>query len=561
MSHTAPSRATWRRLLIVLSAFTIAVTACGGSSGSSSSSSSGGGGGGSSSDTSKPTVGGKVVYSIEAETTGGFCLAEAQLAAAGIQVARSIFDTLAAPNDAGDYKPYLAKSITPSADYKSWTIGLRDGVKFSDGTALDATVVKNNIDAYRGKYANRHPLLFVFVFSNIADVTVVDPMTVKVDMTLPWIDFPAYLFSSGRLGMMGQAQLDDATGCDKNLVGTGPFMAKGAVTSTTDIDLFKNPSYWQKDADGTQLPYLDELEYRAIPDDTARLNALQSKQIDVMHTDVPQVITQLQPLADSGTIALTTSDKQAETAYAMFNESKPPFDNADARAAVVLAFDNKTYNDTQNAGLLATSNGPFAPGNVGHLDSTGFATFDKAAAQAKVAAYKATTGQDLAFTYSTSNEPITIQGAQLVQQMMKDVGVTVTLANTDQSQLINQAIAGDFQMVGWRNHPGGDPDTQYVWWHSGSPVNFGRINDPKVDSLLDDGRSNPDAAARKKDYEDLNKQFATANHNLWEYWVKWSIATQTNVHGVFGPDLPDGGGKPAQGLAVGHPTLGLYVTK
>ena len=562
MSHSVSSRRPWRRLLFIFTALVLVVTACGGSSGNSGASSdTGGGGSSSSSDNAKPTEGGKVVYALEAETTGGFCLQEAQLAIAGIQVARSVYDTLTAPNDQGEYKPYLAKSVTPSADYMSWTIGLRDGIKFSDGTALDATVVKNNLDAYRGKYPNRHPLLFTFVFSNIANVTVVDPMTVKVDMTVPWIDFPAYLYSSGRLGITGQAQLDDTTNCDKNLVGTGPFMPKGPVTSTSEIDLFKNPNYWQKDADGNQLPYLDELDYRAIPDDSARLNALQSQQIDLMHTDIPQVISQLQPLADNGTITLTTSDQQAETAYVMLNSSKPPFDNADARAAVVLAFDSKTYNDTQNDGLLTAANGPFAPGNDGYLADTGYQTFDKNAAMAKVAAYKAATGQDLSFTLSTTNEPITIQGAQLFQQMMKDVGITVTLANTDQSQLINQAIAGDFQAAGWRNHPGGDPDTQYVWWHSGSPVNFGRINDTTIDQKLEDGRSNPDPAARTKDYEDLNKQFAAQDYNMWQYWVKWSVAMQPKVHGLYGPDLPDGGGKPAQGLAVGHPTLGLYVTQ
>src|SRR5205807_667540 len=131
--------------------------------------------------------------------------------------------------------------------------------------------------------------------------------------------------------------------------------------------------------------------------------------------------------------------------------------------AVTLAFNTDQYNQLQNAGLLATANGPFAPGNVGHLDNSGYLSFNLDQAKAKVAAYKQQTGQDLAFTLSTTNEPITIQGAQLFQQFMKDAGMNVTLANTDQGSLINQAIKGDFQAVGWRNHPGGDPDGQYVW--------------------------------------------------------------------------------------------------
>jgi peptide/nickel transport system substrate-binding protein len=553
-------RSTRRRLTALLLAVAFLTAACGSDSKSTSSSSTGGNAGSSSSD-GKPVVGGKVVYGLEAETAGGFCLPEAQLAIAGIQVARSVYDTLAAQNDKGEYVPYLAKSITPNATNTEWTIGLREGVKFHDGTALDATVVKNNLDAYRGAYPNRSPLLFVFTFANIADVTVVDPLTVKVTTKVPWTAFPAYLAGSGRVGMMAQSQLDDKTSCDKNLVGTGPFKTTGPITNTQDFTLVKNPSYWQKDADGVQLPYLDELEYRAIPDDAARLNALQSKQIDVLHTDVPQLIVQMQPLADDGSLKMTVSDEAAETGYVMFNASRPPFDNQAARDAVTLAFNTDQYNQVQNSGLLEEANGPFAPGNDGYLSNTGKKTFNLESAKAKVAEYKQQTGQDLSFTLSTTNEPITIQGAQLFKQFMTDAGMTVTLANTDQSQLINQAIAGDFQAVGWRNHPGGDPDGQYVWWHTGSPVNFGRINDPAVDKLLDDGRVSPDKAARTKIYEDLNKLFAEKNYNMWEYWVKWAVAGQPAVQGIYGPDLPDGGGAPAKGLGVGHPVLGLYVSK
>lgn len=563
MSHPSSTRSKGRRLTAVLLAAAFLLAACGGSSSNSSGSSSSGGagGGGSSSAAGKPKPGGKITYALEAETSGGFCLPEAQLAISGIQVTRSVYDTLTAPDDSGNYKPYLAKAVTPSADYKSWTISLRDGVLFHDGTKLDATVVKNNLDAYRGKYPTRKPLLFVFVFQNIADVSVVDPMTVKVTMTTPWVAFPAYLFSSGRLGMMGQAQLDDASACDKNLIGTGPFKTTGPIANTQDITLVKNPSYWQKDADGVQLPYLDSIEYRAIPDDGQRLAALQSGQIDMEHTSAAQYITQLQGLKDSGTVNLEVSDREAEVGYVMLNSSKAPFDNQAAREAVQLAFNNDQYNQVQNNGLLKQANGPFAPGNDGYIEDTGWKKFDLNAAKAKVAQYKQETGQDLAFTLSTSNEPITLQGAQLFQQFMKDAGMNVTLANTDQSQLINQAIAGDFQAVGWRNHPGGDPDGQYVWWHSGSPVNFGRINDPQLDKLLEDGRSTPDKAARTKIYQDLNKLFAAKVYNVWEFWTKWSVASQPKVNGIFGPDLPDNGGKPDTALGTGHPVLGLWVSQ
>ncbi|MCZ7536506.1 MAG: ABC transporter substrate-binding protein [Acidimicrobiia bacterium] len=105
----------------------------------------------------EPTPGGKVVYGLEAENSGGWCLPEAQLAAAGMQIARSIYDYLTVPNADGEYVPYLAKSVTPNDTYDEWTIEVREGIKFHDGSDLTAEVVKNNLDAFRGAYPARHP--------------------------------------------------------------------------------------------------------------------------------------------------------------------------------------------------------------------------------------------------------------------------------------------------------------------------------------------------------------------------------------------------------------------
>src|SRR5690606_27611413 len=109
-------------------------------------------------------------------------------------------------------------------DSTVWTITLREGVTFHDGSDLTAEVVKNNLDAYRGAYPARRPLLFTFVFEPIESVTVVDPLTVEVGLKQPWVSFDSALWGSGRVGILAQAQLDDTTSCADNLIGTGPFM-------------------------------------------------------------------------------------------------------------------------------------------------------------------------------------------------------------------------------------------------------------------------------------------------------------------------------------------------
>lgn len=131
------------------------------------------------------------------------------------------------------------------------------------------------------------------------------------------------------------------------------------------------------------------------------------------------------------------------------------------------------------------------------------------------------------------------------------------LTPADQAALIDQVIAGGFDAVFWRNHPGGDPDGQFVWWRSDSPVNFGRYQDPTIDRLLAAGRAEPDAAKRKTIYEDLNRRFAQQAHNVWLMWSAWAVSSQPKVHGILGPDID--GEPPFEGLAVGHPVSGLWV--
>ena len=67
----------------------------------------------------------------------------------GYLYANSIYDPLTAVGADGQIRPYLAQSVTPNADKTVWTITLRPNVTFSDGSALDATVLKNNLDALK----------------------------------------------------------------------------------------------------------------------------------------------------------------------------------------------------------------------------------------------------------------------------------------------------------------------------------------------------------------------------------------------------------------------------
>ncbi len=148
-----------------------------------------------------------------------------------------------------------------------------------------------------------------------------------------------------------------------------------------------------------------------------------------------------------------------------------------------------------------------------------------------------------------------------VQQTMQPIGIDVKLETVQQDALIDNAISGDFDTMGFRNYPGGDPDELYNWFYGGSPVNFGRFDDPEINRLLDEGRSEPDQEKRAQIYQDLNRVFGEQVYSVWSNWTTWMIASQTSVSGYTLETLPKlpNGDEPFKGLATGHPIHGLWI--
>ncbi len=503
----------------------------------------------------KPTRGGSVTYGLEAETNGGWCIPQAQLAISGIMVASAIYDTLMVPNTKGKMVPYLAKSVTHDPAYTKWTITLRPDIKFHDGTPLTADAVKQNIDAWRkGR-------LLGFVYTDVADVAVVDPLTVEVTTTVPWVDFDAFLYLSGRVGIAAPAQLANADTCPTNLIGTGPFMiynGAGHWVQNQEFVASRNPDYWQKDKSGTRLPYLDKITFKPNPDAGQRLNQLQAGQLDIMHTTSGQVMTQLDGISSLN--QMREKPGRREVRYYLLNEAKPPFDDLTARKAVAMAVDTDQINQIRNDGQLQVANQPFDTAVPGHLKNPGYPKHDLAKAKKLVKAYKAAHGGQFNVVIENTNDPENSAEAQLIKQQFAKAGIDATLQQEDQASFINTALGGNFSLLLWRNHPGEDPDTQYVWWTEASPINFGKFKDPQLQSLLDQGRSEPDPAKRKGIYEQVTKIFSSQVYNLWSYYEQWDIASNPKVQGLMGPPLPDGGGT-AEFIYGRHPVVGIWKQK
>lgn len=507
---------------------------------------------------SGPKHGGSITYSLEAETGGGFCLpGQAQLAASGIEVATSIYDTLTTINNKGQYVPFLAQAVTPNATFDTWTIQLRPNIKFHDGEALDANAVKLNLDTYRGQNPKVPSPLASFSFKNVTSVDVTGPLTVVVKTKTPWPAFPAYLFGSGRTGIVAPAQLADPNTCPTNLIGTGPFkLVPGEYRQNEHLIVERNPDYWRKG-----LPYLDKITFVPSQESAQQLNGLESGDFDVIQTSNANNIFQLRQRKSSGQVQEVDTDNGTEVGYGMLNVSKAPFNDMNARLAVAYAGDANQLNQIRNHGLETLATGPFAPGTPYYLSfaQAGLPQHNVAKAKQYAKAYSdAHGGQPLTYTYLTGSDPELLALAELTKQQDSQAGINVNIQQVDQATMISIALAGNFEFEAWRNHAQSDPDTQYVWWYTGSPVNFGRINDPVIDQLLDQGRSETNPAKRVQIYKQLNKEFATKLWNLWAFYVKWSVGAQKSIGGLNGAALPDGHGQAFPLFAGVVPTATLY---
>ena len=172
----------------------------------------------------------------------------------------------------GAYQPGLAESWSYGPDNKSFTIKLRPGVKFSDGTALNAEAVKTWI-AHEMKPGNGG----ASYLSTLKSVDVTGPLTLTLTFSSPAPDLETVFGQILALGMIGSPRAVQAGTLAKTTDGAGPYMLDSAATvSGATYTYVPNPHYWDKSA-----VHWSKVVVQVIASPTAALQALQSGQVQV----------------------------------------------------------------------------------------------------------------------------------------------------------------------------------------------------------------------------------------------------------------------------------------
>ena len=409
------------------------------------------------------------------------------------QVYHNLFDPLVLLDDKLQLKPNLAESWqTP--DPKTVVFKLRAGVKFHDGSDFNAEAARINFD----RMANEPKSVRKGEVANIASVEVVDPLTLKLNLKQPDSSLLASL--SDRAGMMVSPAAINKLGPDLEHnatgAGTGPFQFVEWVKDD-HLLLKRNENYWKKDSGG---PYLDQIRYRPIPDDTVKLQSLQAGEIDALDYLAPRNVALAK--GDSNLVVIDVPSLAAF--WYMLNTTKPPFDNKALRQAVMYAIDTEAIVKGVWLGVGVPANGPISPASWAYDDTIKPIKRDLDKARAKLAEGGMPNG--FTFSFNTDNTPISVQEAEVVKAQVAEAGITMNVNIVDGARLLAEGNSKTYQMSSyqWSGRPDPDGNT-YQFFHTtpGTSLNWSGFSNPDVDRLLEQTRQVSDHAERKKLYSQI----------------------------------------------------------
>jgi peptide/nickel transport system substrate-binding protein len=560
----------WWRILFALLALGLVAAACSGSDDASSGDDGGDEGRGGEDATAQgdpdegaePVRGGSLIYAREAETSSPWTPAQMICDTSCHQAIRGIYDTLTFVGEDLQPHPYLLESFSSNDTYDEWTFTAREGITFHDGTPFDADALLDHFERMRASTLVGNAL------QAITDVEKVDEMTVVISTETPWVDFPIYF--AAQPGYIASptwlAAVDAGTADATEPVGTGPFEF-AEYNAGDNFRMTANPDYWLDAPDGEPYPYLDEIEFIVQEEDATRARSLISGEVDVTHTDRGEDIIDFRDRAEAGELQTWEMTTRQSTGYALMNvDSDSPVADQEVRQAMAMAIDRDFLAQARYAGVFDVANGPFSPDTLGYLEDSGFPDYDPDAASDIVEQYEAENGP-IEISYRTTADPFNLQTVELIASDLANVGIDVTIDQTEQGEFIQQAVLGNFEVFTWRNHGGIDPETERVWWHSetAKPIgevalNFGRFRDDVIDENLQILRESTDEAERAAAAEAINQEFGEQVYNIWAVWTYWVIGYQNDVHGVQTPlVLPDGSPGLSEGIgangAIGLPQL------
>ena len=456
-----------------------------------------------------------------------------------IWIMGNIYDTLIVPTDDGKgLKPGLATdwSVSPAGDVV--TLKLREGVSFSDGSAMTASDVVWSFN--RAK--NPDNGIWYFLLASVDTVVATDSSTIQLNLKYsdPTILAALSVFNAAVMpqklfeAMEGKTDAEKAQNFGKNPIGTGPFMLESWDRGSV-MKLVKNPHYWGVGEDGQPLPYLDGVTFEVIPDDATRILKLQSGGLDgaefipfarVNELDAdPEINMELYPGTRVNNVILNVRPE--------LNGVENPLSDELVRQAMNYATNKQALIQVVTYGVGTPMSSFMASATPMHSGDSPLFPYDLEKAKSLLAESAYPDGFSSSILIIAGNQD-GVAVATALQQMWGAIGIDLEIKQVDNASRTEQYRNGTFTMRtgGWTNDIA-DP-SQISSYYAYSPtidaVHSGWKSD-EVDELFEASQQEMDLGKRAAQFARIQEIFNASGPTIPTYETPYPVALRDVVHG------------------------------
>jgi peptide/nickel transport system substrate-binding protein len=392
----------------------------------------------------------------------------------------------------GEIVPGIAESWEANKELTAWTFRLRKGVLFHNGREVDAEAVMLNVkrikDPTIGSSWHRGAV------ETIESVDILDKHTVRFNMRTPDASLPANVMHYPT-NLQAPEAFETAS---EHPIGTGPFkFVSWTRYNKTELVRFEN--YWETDAEGNSLPYLDGIIGRPKREDSVRLTALRTGQVHVIDN---------MAYADAERFRRDYADQfnvwrmHLGGVFVIFNFRRGPFqDNKPLRTALAHAIDRQAIHHAvfyQQGDMLDQ---PYPKGNFWHLEGSRSLEYDPELAKTMLKRLRAE-GTEIEMICDT-NLAYNRQCGEVIQDLWRKIGLKVRLTPLDTVPLNQARDEGNFDALIQGNSYRFDPDGFFDRnLHSKSAYarSLSGWQNERYDALVDEAKRVRDPAKRKELY-------------------------------------------------------------
>ncbi len=418
-----------------------------------------------------------------------------------------------------DIVPSLATDWTVSSDGLTWTFNLRQGVKFADGTAFDANVVKYSIDREFAIDEPEGPFAGVGLDSLISKTVVTGPYQVQFVLSEPFSAFLAMVAFQAMWpvnpNVAPMKAIVNYTGDVKTEINTniGPYSLTGwqrTAGKDVEIDLQANPNYWNA---SSGYPKTKNIIFKIYSDSTSLNLAMQSGAIDIAYRQLAP--TDIQAYESNTNFKLWKGPGQF-IQYLVFNQMQPPFDKLAVRQAVAAAIDRSLIANTVFLGQVNPLYSMIPAGMAYHQDAFktyGDANIAQATSLLQGAGYSASNPLKFTLTYPTGHYTSTDGISSAIKQALEKTGlVQVTLSSEPWANYKASTKADQLQayIYGW--YPDFVDPYDYVWpFLPADGIGFLHTHyiSPDMTQLIKTAGSTTDASMFSSTYGKIQQLIAT----------------------------------------------------